>query len=514
MARRRIPTPLVLATLAAMALGAATTPAAAQTNPPGTLRIGIDNDADALDPTLSRTLVGRVVFNGLCDKLVDIDAKLAIVPQLATSFTWTDPLTLELKLRQGVKFHDGTELDSAAVKASLERHLNMQGSTRRGELAGLKDIVEVERHTVRLVLSAPNSSFLAQLTDRAGMIMSAKAIATLGNDFGKAPVCAGPFRFTERIPQDRIVLDRFPDYWDAANIHLNRLVYLPVVDGSVRVANLRAGALDMIMGLLPHNADEVKGDNRLRLVVMDGLGYTSLTFNHTNGTRPRTPMMQDARVRKAFELSLDRKALVDVVYGGLYTVMAQAVPPNSPFHAPQVAVPARDVAKARALLAEAGVKTPLAVELMIPNSPDARQAGEVMQSMASEAGFDVKLRSTEFVTALRASDAGDFEIFFIGWSGRADADANMWNMIRTKGPLNSSGYSNPTVDTWLEEARATTDIAARRALYGKIAAQVHQDIPLLYLFSGKPIMGMSARVSGFVPVPDGLIRVQGMRIAP
>ena len=489
-------------------------PAWAQTNPPQTLRIGLDNDADALDPTLSRTLVGRIVFNGLCDKLVDIDAKLNIVPQLASSYSWVDSTTLEFKLRQGVKFHDGTELDAAAVKATMDRHLTMSGSTRRGEISGLDQVVEVDRHTVRLVLKAPNAPFLAQLTDRAGMIVSPKAAAALGADFGKAPVCAGPFKFTERVPQDRIVLDRFADYWDAANIHLNRIVYQPITDGSVRQANLRAGALDMGMGFLPNDAEDMRQDPRVKIVVIDGLGYQSLTINHTNGTRPRTPLMSDARVRKAFELAIDRTALVQVVYNGLYTTIAQAVPPNSPFHDPAVPPPARDVARARALLAEAGVKTPLTIELMLANSPDQRQSGEVIQSMAAEAGFDVKLRSTEFVTALRASDAGDFEVFLIGWSGRADADANMWNMIRTGGPLNSSGYSNKDVDSWLEQARAVTDIAGRRALYGKIAAQVHADLPLMYLYSAKPIMAMSTKVSGFVPVPDGLIRLRGMKVAP
>jgi peptide/nickel transport system substrate-binding protein len=374
-------------------------------------------------------------------------------------------------------------------------------------------VEEVDKLTARIVLRAPNVPFLAQLTDRAGMLVSPKAATALGADFGKAPVCAGPFRFVERIPQDRIVLERFAEYWDAGRIHLNRVVYQPIVDGSVRQANLRAGSIDFGMGFLPNDAVDLGKDNRIRLHTFAGLGYQSLTFNLTNGTRPRTPMMSDARVRKAFELSIDRTALIQVVYNGLYTPIAQMVPPNSPFYSPEVPPPARDVAKARALLAEAGVRTPLAVELMIANSPDARQVAEVIQSMAAEAGFDVKIRSTEFVTALQASDKGDFEMFWIGWSGRADADGNIWNMVRTGGPLNSSGYSNKEVDTLLEQARTVPDVAARRALYGRVAAQLHQDLPLMYVFSGKWIMATTGRVSGFQPVPDGLIRLQGVRVS-
>ncbi len=499
--------------LGALGAGSLAAPAAiAQSGPAGTLRIGLDFDPDALDPTLSRTYVGRVVFNALCDKLVDIDDKLAIVPQMAASYTWLDPVTLEFKLRPGIKFHDGTDVDAESIRFNMDRHLTMQGSTRRGEIAGIDRVDVVDKLTARIVLKAPNAAFLAQLTDRAGMLVSPKAATAMGADFGRAPVCAGPFKFVERIPQDRIVLERFADYWDAKNIHLNRVVYQPIVDGSVRQANLRAGSIDMGLGFTPTDAVDLAKDSRVKIFTFAGLGYQGLTFNHTNGTRPRTPMMTDARVRKAFELAIDRTALIQVVYNGLYTPIAQFVPPNSPFYSPELPPPGRDIARAKALLAEAGVKTPLAVELMTPNNPDLRQTGEVIQSMVADAGFDLKLRSTEFVTALQASDKGDFEIFLIGWSGRADADGNIWNMVRTGGPLNTSGYANKEVDSLLEQARAVSDVAARRALYGKVAAQLHQDLPLMYVYSLKWIMATTARVSGFPPVPDGLIRLQGMKL--
>jgi peptide/nickel transport system substrate-binding protein len=218
-------------------------------------------------------------------------------------------------------------------------------------------------------------------------------------------------------------------------------------------------------------------------------------------------------VRKAFELAIDRTALIHVVYNDLYTPLAQAVPPASPFYAPSVAAPARDVARAKALLAEAGVKLPVVVNLTVINAPDQRQTGEVIQSMAAEAGFDVKVNSMEFATSLDASDRGDFEAYLIGWSGRADADANIWNFVHTGAPLNASFYSNKDVDGWLEQARAVTDVAARRDLYAKEAAQVEQDLPLIYLYVPKLIVAMSTKVNGFVPVPDGLVRPQGMSMS-
>src|SRR5947208_4124056 len=154
--------------LAFLALAAITTLANAQT-----LRIGLAEDPDVLDPTLARTFVGRIVFAGLCDKLFDLDEKLNIVPQLATSHEWSaDNKALIIKLRSGVTFHDGEKMDAAAVKFSLERHKTMTGSNRRGELAPVASVDVVDPQTVRLNLSAPFAPLLAQLADRAGMIVS------------------------------------------------------------------------------------------------------------------------------------------------------------------------------------------------------------------------------------------------------------------------------------------------------------------------------------------------------
>src|SRR6187551_1268852 len=206
-----------------------------------TLRVGLAEDPDVLDPSLARSFVGRVVFAGLCDKLFDIDEKLAIVPQLATGHEWSaDGKVLTLKLRQGVTFHDGEKFDAAAVKFNIERHKTMPGSNRRGELAPVATVDVVDAATVRLNLSAPFSPLLAQLTDRAGMMVSPKAAQAAGDKFGSNPVCSGPFKFVERVPQDRIVLERNPNYWNKEAIHFDKVVYTPIPDATVRLANLRA----------------------------------------------------------------------------------------------------------------------------------------------------------------------------------------------------------------------------------------------------------------------------------
>src|SRR4029453_11495656 len=177
--------------------------------------------------------------------LIDIDEKLTMVPQLATSWDWSaDNKALTLKIRPGVTFHDGEKLDAAAVKFNIERHKTMAGSNRRGGLAPVATVDVVDPMTVRLNLSAPFSPLLAQLSDRAGMMVSPKAAQAEGDKFGSKPVCSGPFRFVERVAQDRIVLEKYAGYWNKGEIHVDRIIYLPIVDSTVRLANLKSGQLD------------------------------------------------------------------------------------------------------------------------------------------------------------------------------------------------------------------------------------------------------------------------------
>ena len=499
---------LAAALLAAvMGLAAGTGLAQAQT-----LRIALREDADLLDPTLARTYVGRIVFAGMCDKLFDIDEKLNIVPQLAAGYEWADPKTLLIHLRPGVLFQDGTPMDATAVKYTLDRDLTLPGSFRRGEVSAIDHVDVVDPATVRVVLKSPSGAFLAQLTDRAGMIVSPKAAAQEGKDFALHPVCAGPFRFVERVPQDHVTLERFPQYWDSKDIHFDKVIYQVIVDSSARLANLKAGAIDLAEYIVPTDAAAVKADPKLRLVVSDALGYVGITNNLANGKAADNPYGRDARVRQAFSLAIDRAALVNVVFNDMNVPTIQAVPADSPFYDADLKVPARDVAKAKALLAEAGVKTPVPVELMVANNPDTEQAGEVIQSMAAEAGFDVHIRATEFATTLTLSEQGDYQALLIGWSGRVDIDGNTYAFLHSHQAQNVIGYANPTVDHLLDEARGLTDVAQRKALYAQMMVQEEQDLPITYLWTPRNIVGMSAKLQGFRAVPDGMIRVQGLEM--
>jgi peptide/nickel transport system substrate-binding protein len=471
-----------------------------------TLRIGLNEDPDALDPARGGSFVGRVVFAAVCDKLIDIDGQNNFVPQLATSWTWSeDNRALTLTLRDGVKFHDGTALDADAVKANLERYRSAPESLRKGELKPVSSVEVVDQRTVRLRLAQAYAPLVAVLADRAGMMISPKA---LGRDVTPDLPCAGPFKLTERVAQDRIVVDRFPGYWNADAIKLDRIVYQPIPDTTVRLVNLQAGQLDMVERLGPTDVAAVKQNPKLKLISQTALAYYTLGINLAADTP-----LKDPRVREALEAAIDRNALNQVVMDGQFIPSNQFEAPGSRYWDPDHPVPPRDVAKAKALLKQAGVEHP-GFSLIVGNSPVESQVGQVIQAMAGEAGFDVKLRAMEANALIAAAKAHDYDAMVAIWSGRPDPDGNVAIWLACDGFLNWGSYCNPKFDDLLARARGVTDVAQRQALYRQVVDVYLADRPHLVLYHAKWLWALSDKVSGFTPTPDGLIRPQGMTIAP
>jgi peptide/nickel transport system substrate-binding protein len=490
-----------------LTLAVAGTPSGAQT-----LRIGLADDPDMLDPTMARTYTGRIVFAALCDKLVDISPELDIIPQLATEWKWVDDNKgLVMTLRQGVKFHDGTPLDAAAVKYSIERHLTLPGSTRRSEISAVNGVEIIDDHTVKLVLSVPSAALLAQLSDRAGMIVSPQAAKAAGENFAAHPVCAGPFKFVERVAQDRIVLERFSDYWDKDSIKIDRIVYLPIPDSTVRLANLQSSGLDLVDRVAATDLDSVRNDRRLKLSATTGLGYASITINVANGERSKTPLGQDLRLREALQWSIDRTALNQVVFNGEFQPGNQWVPPDNPYYVKDLPVPPRDVARARRLLAEAKQPSPT-VTLMIPNTPELLRAGQVIQAMAQEAGFQLTIQAMESASLIQLAMKGEYQARIGNWSGRTDPDGNIYNFVACNAPLNDSHYCNPEVDRELDAARTVEAPADRLDHYRKAAEQTLHDLPMIYLWHNKWFWASTAKLTGLAGYPDGLIRPQGLAL--
>lgn len=497
-------TAMITALLGTIALGAS--PAYAKD-----LRIALQSDADVLDPDQSRTFVGRIVYASLCDKLVDITPDLEIIPQLATSWTTSDDGTsVTMQLREGVVFHDGTPFNAEAVAANIERSQTMDESRRKSELKSITSTEVTGEHEIRLNLAGADATLLAQLADRAGMMVSPTAAAAAGADFGLNPVCSGAFSFTERVAQDKIVLTKFPDYWNADAIHFDSVTFLPIPDTTVRLANLQSGDIDMLERLAATDLNQANSDPNIVVTDAVSLGYQGITFNINNGTRGDNPWGNDKRLRQALSFAIDREALNQVVFDGAFAPGNQSFPPTSPWYNSSLPVGARDIDKAKSLLKDAGFADGIELEVQVPNSTEPLAVMQVVQAMAAEAGIDIKLTSKEFATLLSDQSAGDYTASQIGWSGRVDPDGNNHQFVTTGGGINDSKFSDPKMDELMNAARTAPSVAARKALYDEAMVIMLDELPRLFLYHVKWIWAHNSNLKGFTPYPDGMIRLEGV----
>jgi peptide/nickel transport system substrate-binding protein len=388
----------------------------------------------------------------------------------------------------------------------------MKGSFRKPEIGSIDKVEVVDPLTIKLVLKQPFSPLLAQLTDRAGMMVSPKAAEAAGDKFGLKPVCAGPYKFVERVQQDRIVVEKFADYWNKDQLFIDKITYLPIVDGTVRLANLRSGALDLIERVLATDIKTVRDDKKLKLSKAVSLGYLGLTVNLSNGPAASTPLAKDPRVRRAFELSIDRDAINQVVFNGEFVPGNQWISPQNPYYQEKFPIPKRDVAKAKALLKEAGVTGPINIDFMVPNGAETRAVAEVLQSMVAETGFDMKIRVTEFATSLTQAEQGNYQVFLIGWSGRSDPDGNSYSFHTCGSPQNNSGYCDKEVDAAHNEARTKSKFEDRKKAYEKVAAKYLAEGSIIYLYHTQVLVAHTDRLEGYRQMPDGLVRVVGLKL--
>jgi peptide/nickel transport system substrate-binding protein len=475
------------------------------------LRIGLNDDPDALDPTISRAYTGRLVFAALCDKLFDVTPELKIVPQLATGYEWgPDHKSIVIKLRPGVRFQDGEPFNAEAVKFNIERHQTTPGSFRKSEIAEIQSVEVVNDLTVRFHLSQPLVPLLAALTDRAGMMVSPKAAKASGDKFGTQPVCAGPYKFVQRVAQGKIVLEKVADYWDQKSFAIDRVEFVPITDSSSRLASLRSGDLQMIERVSPTDLAEIRGDSKLKVTGIPELGYQMIPLNVANG--PKSKAFSDVRVRQALDLAIDRETLVKTVFGGEYIAGNQFISPANPYYDKKVPVAKRDLARARQLLKDAGQPS-FSFTLVVPPERDRQEASLILQAMWAEAGITANLQTQENVTMLQSGRKGDFEAYFTFWSGRPDPDGNVYTFATCKGAQNDQHYCNTDVDALLTKARQVAEPAERKKLYDQATEIMAKEVPRLILWHRRVFTGFSTRVSGFTPYPDGIIRLRGLKLS-
>jgi peptide/nickel transport system substrate-binding protein len=483
----------------------------------GELDMGLSAEPDRLDPTTSSSLYTRYVLSTICEKLYDINSAGDLVPQLATAMPTISPdgLTVTIPVRTGIVFADGTPFDAAAVRTSLQRNFALKTSQRTSEMGPIRTIEAPDSGHVVIRYKTPFAPVTAALADRAGMIMSPTALAREGDNFGDDPVCVGPFKFANRIPQTSITVVRDPLYYDAKDVHLDKIVYRIMSDAPTRAANLRSGDIQVADTISPQDVDALAQDPHLKVLQSGSLGYQSVTFNIGNVAgvgKPtkqiNTPIATDPRIRQAFSLSIDRQTLVDTVFNNWFEPACSPIAPQTPFATPASnACPAFDPAQSRRLLTQAGVRIPYPITMQVTNTQDQLRYAQALQASVAEGGFDLKIVPVEYSTLLDVQKQGTFEALMLGWSGRIDPDGNITRFLTTGAGGNYGGFSSFTVDSLLSQASRTTDTARRAELYGQATQVIQQQNPIVYTYRLRNLTVVSTRVAGVEVYSDGVVRL-------
>ena len=480
--------------------------AAGKPIPGGTIRIALSSEITTLDPHLSTSSQDRQAYQGIFDSLVRLGADLNPAPGLAKSWEQSDPKTVVFKLQSGVKYHDGEPFNAASVKANVERMKSHPKSLRKGELDDITSVDVVDDLTVKFNLKGPSSPLLSLLTDRAGMMVSTKAAEAAGDDFARKPVGCGPFKFVEWIKDDHMTLRKWEQHWekDADGVqlpYLDEVIIKPIPDGTQRLTAVRTGTVDMIDTPPSKDMPALKTGTELKYSEVPGLAYRYIQIN------VKKPPLDNKAFRQAIAWSIDREAINKAVFFNVGQVGYQAIPPSSFAFDPDFKpYTPRDVAKAKALLAESGVTDPKFTG-MVPNTPEDKQLAEVFKEQMADVGITLEIELLEGTVLGDRALKREYMASINGWSGRPDPDGNVFNFFHSKGAQNRSDYLNPEVDKLLEAARTTYDNAERKKFYSQANVLILDDSPIVFSQHRPEVKVMSQKVQGFVHVPDGMMRL-------
>ena len=471
----------------------------------GTLRVGFYIEAATMDPHLSGSKIDRQVYHNLYEPLVTLDVKLGIKPGLAESWQQPDNKTVIFKLRRGVKFHDGTEFNAQAAKFNFERMKTEPKSVRKGEVASIDSVDVVDPLTIKLNLKRPDAALLATLTDRAGMMVSPKVIQERGSELERNAKGAGtgPFEFVEWVKDDHILLKRNENYWNKqGGPYLDRIRYRPIPDDTVKLQSLQAGEIDVIDYVQPRDVAGVKTDKNVVVVDVPSLADFAYQVNLTR------PPFNVKALRQAVAYALDIEQIVKGVWLNVGVPANGPIPPTSWAYDKSIPYIKRDLAKAKARLAEAGKGGGFSFTLTTNNIPINVQEAEVMQAQLGEAGISMKIKLVDSATLLSDGNSKNFEMISYQWSGRPDPDGNTYQFYKTTPgtSLNWSGISNPQIDALLDKTREVSNQADRKKLFSELTRLLQEELPMVFIVHPIEPKAFALKVVGYEPIPDGMMR--------
>ena len=471
----------------------------------GTLRVGFYIEAATMDPHLSGSKVDRQIYHNIYEPLVTLDAKLGIKPGLAESWQQPDAKTLIFKLRRGVKFHDGTDFNAEAARFNFNRMKTEPKSVRKGEVASIESVDAVDPYTIKLNLRRPDAALLATLTDRAGMMVSPKVIQERGAELERNARGAGtgPFQFAEWVRDDHLLLKKNDGYWNKqGGPYLDQIRYRPIPDDTVKLQSLQAGEIHVIDYVQPRDVAAVKADKNLVVVDVPSLADFAYQLNHTR------PPFNTKALRQAVAYALDLDQIVKGVWLNVGVPANGPIPPTSWAYDSSILPIKRDLARAKAKLAEGGRPTGFQFTMTTANIPINVQEAEVIQAQLGEAGISMKIKLVDGATQLADGNSRNFDMISYQWSGRPDPDGNIYQFFKTTPgtSLNWSGISNPQIDALLDKTREVSAQAERKKLYSELTKILQEELPMVFIIHPIEPKAFSPRVQGYEAIPDGMMR--------
>lgn len=470
-------TMLSLAALAAAGANVGLSPSSfAQTiKEGGDLRAALTGEPDSLDPAVSSIYTGAQVYEGIFSKLLDIAPDGKFVPDLATSWTQVDPTTWSFQLVGNAKFHNGEAFSSADVKYSFERILDPKtASAYAGLYAQIAAVEAPDPATAIFRLKSPFGPFLTNLATN-GQIVNRKAIESA--DPARNPVGTGPFQFVEWVQGDHITVKKNPDCFKKGLPHLDTVTYRFLAVDQSRIDGLSAGELDWVDAIPLQQVESLSKDDRFTFVSSPVAGIPDFLALNT-----RVAPFDNVKVRQAVALAINRETIRKVAYLGTGEAGAVEMPTGAAwFDAEGVFAAQPDVAQAKKLLADAGFANGLTVEYLgLPQYPELLKTGQVVREALKEIGIDMTIKQVDVAVWFDAFVSGKFQITSAYQERTIDPDSFYSLVIKSGGPVNTTGYSNKEVDALIDKAAASIDEAERKAIYREIRTIVTTDAPIVF----------------------------------
>lgn len=481
---------------------------AAPLNPIGNLLIVQGVDAESLDPHVTTSGASRGMMSAMYDKLLERSPDMKVIPWLATGYRVLNETTWELKLRDNVFFHNGEKFGAEHVRDTITRFKNPNiRNVYAGQLRPVKDVEVVNPLTVRIHTDGP-FALLAEVLSLYGDILP-KAITGGEVDPTKRAIGTGPYKFTEWIPNQRMVLDFFDRPHFSGQPKVRRLVWRPVPEAATRLVELKTGAAHLITPVDPIQIPELEATKNVEIVAFRQLASQIIVLNSL-----KVRAFQDVRVRQAMNYATDVDTLIKTVMRGSAYRLASAFGPGIPGFDDSLRPYPYDVDRARQLLSEAGFRDGFEVTLMSPEGRylNDRLASEAIAGMWSRVGVRARVQVMDWSPFVQGVLGKTHDAFFFQQGGvLLDATTSINFDSERKGAA-WQGYHNEEANRLIQDAVKTLDANRRNDMYKRLNQILYREAPWVYLWNQQGVYAMQKKVKGWVAHPDGIIRLGGISL--